>query len=260
MKEHERELIPRKTLFGNPERTAVTISHDGTRIAYLAPLDGVLNVWVAPLDAMADAAPVTRDQGRGIRIYSWAYHPRFILYLQDRAGDENWHLYAADVESGTVRDLTPYGGVQANLQETSDRFPEEVLIGLNRRDPSLHDLYRVNILTGATRLIARNDIGANGFVTDRDLNPRLAVVVPPEGGSRVLALSASGRWQPFLTIAAEDDMTTQPLCFDADGHTLYLLDSRGRDTSALVEMDLRTGVVREPATRAPTPPSRCTTP
>lgn len=67
MKEHERELIPRKTLFGNPERTAVTISHDGTRIAYLAPLDGVLNVRVAPLDAMADAAPVTRDQGRGIR-------------------------------------------------------------------------------------------------------------------------------------------------------------------------------------------------
>ncbi len=245
MEDHERELIPRKTLFGNPERTAVTISHDGTRIAYLAPLDGVLNVWVAPLDAIADAAPVTRDQGRGIRIYSWAYHPRFILYLQDRAGDENWHLYAADVETGTVRDLTPYDGVQANLQETSDRFPEEVLIGLNRRDPSLHDLYRVNILTGATRLIARNDIGANGFVTDRDLNPRLAVVVPPEGGSRVLARSASGRWEPFLTIAAEDDLTTQPLCFDADGHTLYLLDSRGRDTSALVAMDLRTAVDRE---------------
>ena len=245
MKEHERELIPRKTLFGNPERTAVTISHDGKRIAYLAPLDGVLNVWVAPLDAMADAAPVTRDQGRGIRIYSWAYHPRFILYLQDRAGDENWHLYAADVETGTVRDLTPYDGVQANLQETSDRFPEEVLIGLNRRDPSLHDLYRVNILTGATRLVTRNDIGANRFVTDRDLNPRLAVVVPPEGGSRVLALAASGRWEPFLTIAAEDDMTTQPLGFDADGHTLYLLDSRGRDTSALVAMDLDTGVDRE---------------
>ena len=70
MKEHGRELIPRKTLFGNPERTAVTISHDGTRIAYLAPLDGVLNVWVAPLEAIERASPVTRDQGRGIRSYS----------------------------------------------------------------------------------------------------------------------------------------------------------------------------------------------
>ena len=171
MKEHERELIPRKTLFGNPERTAVTISHDGTRVAYLGPLDGVLNVWVAPLEAIKRAAPVTRDQGRGIRSYFWAYHPRFILYLQDRDGDENWHLFAAEVETGTARDLTPYDGVQAVPQETSDKFPDEVLIGLNRRDPSLHDLYRVNILTGAARLIARNDIGANGFVTDRDLNP-----------------------------------------------------------------------------------------
>ena len=243
MKEHE--LIPRKTLFGNPERTAVTISHDGTWIAYLAPLDGVLNVWVAPLAAIADAAPVTRDRVRGIRSCFWAYHPRFILYLQDRDGDENWHLFATDVETGAARDLTPYDGVQALLQETSDKFPEEVLIGLNRRDPSLHDLYRVNILTGAARLVARNDIGANRFVADRDLNPRLAVVIPPEGGSRVLALSASGRWEPFMSIGAEDDLTTQPLGVDADGRTLYLLDSRGRDTSALVAIDLHTGVEQE---------------
>ena len=75
-------------------------------------------------------------------------------------------------------------------------------------------------------------------MTDRDFNPRLAVVVPPDGGRRVLALSKSGRWEPFVTIGAEDSLTTRPLCFDADGHTLYLLDSRGRDTSALVAMDL----------------------
>ena len=245
MKEHERELIPRKTLFGNPERTAVTISHDGTRIAYLAPLDGVLNVWVAPLEALERASPVTRAQGRGIRRYFWAYQPRFILYLQDRDGDENWHLFAADVETGTARDLTPYDGVQANLQETSDKFPEEVLIRLNRRDPSVHDLYRVNILTSAAHLLARNDVGADRFVTDRDFNPRLAVVIPPDGGTRVLALSKSGRWEPFMTIGAEDSLTTQPLCFDADGHTLYLLDSRGRDTSALVAMDLEAETERE---------------
>ena len=212
MKEHERELIPRKTLFGNPERTAVTISHDGTRIAYLAPLDGVLNVWVAPLEALERASPVTRAQGRGIRRYFWAYQPRFILYLQDRDGDENWHLFAADVETGTARDLTPYDGVQAVPQERSDKFPEEVLIRLNRRDPSVHDLYRVNILTGAAHLVARNDIGADRFVTDRNFNPRLAVVIPPDGGTQVLALSKSGRWEPFMTIGAEDSLTTQPLC------------------------------------------------
>ena len=175
----------------------------------------------------------------------WAYHPRFILYLQDRDGDENWHLFAADVETGTARDLIPYDGVHAVPQERSDKFPEEVLIRLNRRDPSVHDLYRVNILTGAAHLGARNDIGADRFVTDRNFNPRLAVVIPPDGGTRVLALSKSGRWEPFMTIGAEDSLTTQPLCFDADGHTLYLLDSRGRDTSALVAMDLEAETERE---------------
>ncbi len=127
----------------------------------------------------------------------------------------------------------------------SDKFPDEVLVGLNRRDPSLHDLYRVNILTGAARSIVRNDIGASRFVTDRDLNLRLAMVIQPDGETHVLALSASGRWEPCMTIGAENNLTTQPLCFDADGHTLYLLDSRGRDTSALVAMDLETGVDQE---------------
>ena len=84
MKDYGVELIPRQTLFGNPERTAVTLSHDGTQVAYLAPLDGVLNVWVAPLDAIGDAKPVTRDRGRGIRHYLWSYHPGYLLYGQDR--------------------------------------------------------------------------------------------------------------------------------------------------------------------------------
>ena len=110
MADRERELIPRKTLFGNPERTQVTISPDGERIAFLAPLDGVLNVWVGPVDAVADAKPVTRDTGRGIRQYFWSYHPGYLLYGQDRDGDENWHLYAVDVATGQARDLTPYEG------------------------------------------------------------------------------------------------------------------------------------------------------
>ena len=245
MKEHGRELIPRKTLFGNPERTAVTISHDGTRIAYLAPLDGVLNVWVAPLEAIERASPVTRDQGRGIRSYSGPTIPGSSCTCRTVTATRTGTSSPPTSRPGTARDLIPYDGVQANLQETSDKFPEEVLIRLNRRDPSVHDLYRVNILTGAAHLVARNDIGADRFVTDRNFNPRLAVVIPPDGGTRVLALSKSGRWEPFMTIGAEDSLTTQPLCFDADGHTLYLLDSRGRDTSALVAMDLEAETERE---------------
>ena len=105
--DQEPELIPRKTLFGNPERADVRISHDGTRISYLAPVDGVMNVWVAPVDAIQDARPVTQDTDRGIRLYFWTYNPGYIMYVQDRGGDENWHVYAVDVETGDTRDLTP---------------------------------------------------------------------------------------------------------------------------------------------------------
>ena len=131
----EPELISRKVLFGNPERTSVRLSHDGKHISYLAPVDGVMNVWVAPVDAVEEARPVTEDKGRGIRIHFWTYNPSYITYLQDRGGDENWHVYAVNVETGESRDLTPYDGVQAIPKEGSPKLPDEVLIAINRRDP-----------------------------------------------------------------------------------------------------------------------------
>ena len=244
------DLIPRKMLFGNPERTAVTISHDGTRVAWLAPVDGVLNVWVAPVDAIGEAKPVTRDRGRGIRHYLWSYHPGCLLYGQDRDGDENWHVHAVEIETGRTRDLTPYEGVQAIPHGLSDRIPDEVLIGINRRDPQYHDLYRIHILTGESRLVVENDVGAIRLLTDHDFNVRLAAVIPPEGGVQILSRSGSGEWEPFMTIGPEDDVTTGPLHFDAAGRLLYLRDSRGRDTAALVALDTETGAVEPLASDA----------
>ena len=250
MKDYGVDLIPRKTLFGNPERTAVTLSHDGTRIAWLAPLDGVLNVWVAPLDAIEDARPVTSDRGRGIRHYLWSYHPGYLLYGQDRDGDENWHLHAVEIETGQTRDLTPYEGVQAIPHGLSDRIPDEVLIGINRRDPQYHDLYRVHILTGESRLIVENDVGAVQILADHDFTARLAAVIPPDGGVQILARSESGEWEPYMTIGPEDDVTTGPLHFDDTGRFLYLRDSRGRDTAALMALDMETGAIEELASDA----------
>ncbi len=244
------DLIPRKTLFGNPERTAVTLSHDGTRVAYLGPLDGVLNVWVAPVDAIGDANPVTRDRGRGIRHYLWSYHPGYLLYGQDRDGDENWHVHAVEIDTGQTRDLTPYDGVQAIPHGLSDRLPDEVLIAINRRDPQYHDLYRVHILTGESGLVVENDLGASQLLADHDFNPRLAVVIPPDGGAQILSRSGPGAWEPFMTIGPEDDVTTGPLHFDATGRFLYLRDSRRRDTAALVALDTETGAVETLASDA----------
>ena len=250
MKDYGVDLIPRKTLFGNPERTAVTLSQDGTRVAWLAPLDGVLNVWVAPLAAIEDARPVTSDRGRGIRHYLWSYHPGYLLYGQDRDGDENWHLHAVEIETGQTRDLTPYEGVQAIPHGLSDRIPNEVLIGINRRDPQYHDLYRVHILTGESRLVVENDVGASQILADHDFTARLAAVIPPDGGVQILARSESGEWEPYMTIGPEDDVTTGPLHFDDTGRLLYLRDSRGRDTAALMALDMETGAIEELASDA----------
>ena len=241
----ESRLIPRKTLFGNPERTDVRISCDGARISYLAPVDGVLNIWVAKADAIGDARPITRDIHRGIRVYFWTYRPDHIMYLQDRDGDENWHVYVVDVETAETRDLTPYDGVQALPLLPSEFFPDEVLIGINRRDPRVPDLYRVNILTGETELVVSNDFGAVRFVSDAKLTPRLAVVPTPRGGAHVLSPSESGRWEIAMDIEPEDEQTTHLINFDVQGSTLYMFDSRGRDTSALVAVDTETGSVRE---------------
>ena len=241
----ESRLIPRKTLFGNPERTDVRISCDGARISYLAPVEDVLNVWVAKTDAIGDARPITRDIHRGIRVYFWTYRPDHIMYLQDRDGDENWHVYVVDVETAETRDLTPYDGVQALPLLPSEFFPDEVLIGINRRDPRVPDLYRVNILTGETDLVVRNDFGAVRFVSDAKLTPRLAVVPTPRGGAHVLSPSESGRWEIAMDIEPEDEQTTHLINFDVQGSTLYMFDSRGRDTSALVAVDTETGSVRE---------------
>jgi len=233
------ELIPRSVLFGNPDRTSVKISPDGEKLAYLAPLDGVLNVWVAPIDAVQEARPMTRDTGRGIRAYAWAYTSEHLLYLQDVGGDENWRAYSVVLETGEVTDLTPQQGMQARLQHLSPRHPHQVLIALNDRDVRFHDLYRVEIASGERTLVQTND-GFAGFLTDEDYLVRFALRMTPEGSAEVLARHGE-EWSLFTRIPAEDALTTNLICLHASGQVLYLTDSRGRDTAALVAWNLESG-------------------
>jgi dipeptidyl aminopeptidase/acylaminoacyl peptidase len=139
------ELIPREVLFGNPERVSPAISPDGTRLAWIAPHEGVLNVWVAPAGSgsgvdWSAAQVVTDDRDRGIRMFAWAHDGRHLLYLQDTGGDENWRLHDVDLETMDRRDLTPFDGVQARVIAMERKFPTELLVGLNRDNPELHDV------------------------------------------------------------------------------------------------------------------------
>jgi dipeptidyl aminopeptidase/acylaminoacyl peptidase len=262
-------LIPRDVLFGNPDRAALRISPDGKHLSFLAPVNGVLNVWAAPVDDITAAKPVTQDTGRGIHIYFWAYTSRHLLYLQDQGGDENWKVFAVDLTSGQTRDLTPFESIPgpdgkprmlpsgkpmrptARIEEVSPKFSDTILVGLNARDPRYHDLYQVNIRTGQMTLALENP-GFEGFVTDDEYRIRFAVRTTSDGGIELLrpvsppvgpasgATGVSG-WEPFQTIATEDALNTHPIGFDKSGQVLYMTDSRGRDTSALTAIDLTTG-------------------
>lgn len=233
-------IIPRKVLFGNPDKIQPSLSPDGVHLAFLAPVDGVLNIWVGPADDPDAARPVTHDRGRGIQEYFWAYTNKHILYIQDRDGDENWRIYSLDISNGRVQELTPLTGVQARIYNISHKFPSEILIGLNNRDARLHDVYRLNIETGELTLIVENTENFFDFLSDDMYNVRFAMRFTADGSMEMLK-AVNGRWELFIRISQEDSLTTVPLGFDKSGKILYMFDSRGRDTSALVALDLESG-------------------
>jgi dipeptidyl aminopeptidase/acylaminoacyl peptidase len=230
-------LIPRKVFFGNPDKDSVQISPDGAHIAYLAPRDGVLNVWVAPRENLSDARPITQDTGRGIRFFMWAYTNSHILYIQDKGGDENWRLFSVDLTSTESKDLTPFDGVQAQFKKVDPEFPEEIVIGLNNRVPEWHDIYRINIVTGAMTLLEQNERFLD-FVIDEEYQLRQAVQMMPDGGLEIFKSDETGSWETWDTIPAEDLLTTEMVGLDKTGSVVFMKDSRGRNTSAVVARKL----------------------
>lgn len=232
------DLIPRKILFGNPERGAPMISPDGRLVAFTAARDGVMNLWVAPIDDLPEARPLTREKRRPIMEFRWASNSTHLLYFQDQEGDENFHVFSVEVSSGKIRDLTPFKGVRATIIGQSHRRPDEVVIGLNNRDSKWHDAWLVNVVSGASRLLLQNE-GFGEFITDRDLSVRLGLKPMRDGGNRVF-LRSGAKWRRLMTIRGDDAFNTTPLHFSEDGRSVFLMDSRGRDKSALTVLDLGT--------------------
>jgi len=237
------DLIPRAVIFGNPERTALQISPDGKQLSWLAPKDGVLNVWVAPAGKMDQAKAVTADTTRPIRQYFWAYTNKQILYLQDTGGDENFHVFRVDVADGKTTDLTPYKGARSSIIAMNPRQPTTLLVSSNDRDAKVFDVYKVDLLTAKRTLVVQNTDGFAGFEVDHDMAIRLAQKKLPDGSTQILVPETKGgimTWKLFDTIAFEDADTTGFVEFAPSGKAVYMNDSRGRDTAALVSLDLAT--------------------
>lgn len=234
-------LIPRNILFGNPVKANPQISPDGTMMAYLAPVNNVLNVWVGRIGS-DDYQPVTKDEDRGVRLYFWAADNKHILYLQDAGGNENWRLYATNLDTRETRDLTPFENVQAHVIERNKHFPNELLIGLNKDNPQVHDVYHLDLTSGELAMVAQNPGNIIGWVADAQFKVRGALAAMPEGGSELLARAdEDADWKTLLTWNADDMLTSAPLSFSLDGQFLYLEDSRSVNASRLVKMNIATG-------------------
>ena len=241
-------IIDRDLLFGDPEITGGQISPNGKMISFLKPYRGVINVWVKGIGEPFPAAkPMTADMKRPIRAYFWSQDSKYILYAQDKGGDENFRIYAVDpsaraeADSGVppARDLTPFDNVQAQIYAVPKRDPKHILIGLNDRDASLHDVYRLNLSTGKRELLFKNDQNVAAWVFDLEGKLRAAERVTNDGGTEILRVEGK-QLKPIYTCTFEESCGT--IQFHKDRRRMYFITDRGnRDLAELVLLDAQTG-------------------
>lgn len=233
-------LIPREVLFGNPEKTGTEISPDGKLLAYRAPHNGILNVWVRTVGQNDDHV-ITADQKRGIRWFIFQYDNEHILYIQDLDGDENWHVYQTNLKTKNTRDLTPFQGVKARIVAADPNFPDQILVGLNIRDRKLHDVYRINLKNGAVELDTENPGDVNGWSVDSNFQVRAAQVYLPDGGNEIrIRDDGNSPWRLFQKWGA-DETFGGVVGFTPDNKGVLVISSVDANAARLLQIDLATG-------------------
>jgi len=244
------ELIPRTVLFGNPERMRPQLSPDGEQIAYIAPVDSVLNLWVMNADG-SEARQLSYDTNRGVIKYFWAENGEDILYMQDQAGEENTHVYRLNVETEEVTDLTPFEEIKAYVSATDRDQPNTVIIEMNRNNPMFFDVYSCDLETGELTLLQENPGTTEDgcmvltYLIDEDLNIRGMVTIDPEDGTIVIYLKDidAEEWEEFISFSALDSVS--PERFSEDGRGIYYQSNMESNTTKLLYQDLDTGEITE---------------
>jgi dipeptidyl aminopeptidase/acylaminoacyl peptidase len=245
-------LLDRNLFFDDPKIVSAQISPDGRYISFRKPHNGVMNIWVKGVDEPFEAArPITADTARPVRIYFWTEDGRYVLYAQDKGGNENFHIYAIDpsapVDPATgvppARDLTPGENVIAQIYALPESTPNEIIAGLNDRDPALHDVYRINITTGERTLLIRNDQNIAAFIADLSGNIRLAFRQAGDGSNEILRVT-DGRIGDVVVRCAFEE-TCSPFRFHRDGKLVYMVENIGSDVdlSRLSLLDPATGTI-----------------
>src|SRR3984893_11407170 len=229
--------IPLEDFFRNPETTAYELSPSGDLIGFLKPVDNRLNVFVQKKSG-DKAMQVTHLKDRDLHGFFWKGE-KYILYLKDNAGDENYHLYVAQNDGSGERDITPFDGVKVQIIDDLEDHPTDLIVGLNKRNKEVFDAYRLNVETGDLQLIAENPGNIASWITDHDGNIRVATTTDGVNTSLLYRKTGNEPWKTVVTTNFKESFA--PQFFTFDNRNLYGVSNIGRDKSAVVEFDLDTG-------------------
>jgi len=232
------QLIPRRILFAEEDKWNVRLSPDGKSLTYLASVDGVDSVWLCPIADTTKAALLFKSDDAPVLNLQWAYTSKQLIYLKP-VGKEV-HLFVFDLGERQSRDLTPQAGGSVRIEKLSPAHAEEVLVGLNSRDPKRYDLHRISLRTGEAKLILQNE-AYDRFFCDDEFRPRVARRQTEEQGYELFRMNPSGQWALLDRFNYEESSISQPAAVDRTGKTLYLIDNRGTNTGVLKAIDLATG-------------------
>ncbi len=234
-------LIPRDILFGNPVKASPRIAHNGAQLAYLAPVDNVLNIWVKTLGKDDDHV-ITHDTHRGIRSVAWSPDDTSVLYLQDKNGDENWRIYSASLDGQVIQDLTPFDNVQARIVDIDSDKPHDILIELNKDNPALHDIYKLTLSSGQLTLLEKNPGNVASWIPDDQWNIRGKLLSLDDGSGELWVRDTpTAGWRLLAQFNPDDAQLVEIIGFSKDGKTIAMLDPRDTNTNKLVAVDVVMG-------------------
>ena len=226
--------IPLEDFFKNPEKTAYQLSPDGEQLAFMMPWKNRLNIFVQKTSS-DDVKRLTSAEERDIAGYFWANNKR-IAYVQDKGGDENFRLYAVDVDGNNQKDLTPFEKVRVELIDELKDNDEELLIAMNNRDARLFDVYRINVNSGEMNMIAQNPGNITGWMTDHEGKLRIATTTD---GVNTGILYRKNESEDFKLITSTNfKETLSPSMFTYDNNLVYMMSNIGRDKLAIVKYDI----------------------
>ena len=234
-KEQMPRLIPMEDFSRNPESLGYDLSPDGEHLAFLKPWQNRLNVHVQKIGE-EEAKRITSATERDIAGYIWANNER-IAYVQDTAGDENFRVYAVNLDGSGFKELTPFEKVRASIIDELENDPGHMLIDMNKRDARVFDIYRININTGQMEMVAQNPGNITGWMTDHDGNLRIAITTDGVNTSVLYRNTEKDDFQALITTSFKETLT--PLFFTFDNKNLYVASNIGRDKEAIYEYDVK---------------------